>query len=55
LHSSQKIASLDCSQEKEIIDTTGTTAIALGNDHAMDVRDHEVTETRLLVYIQDAL
>jgi len=52
---SSQIASLDCPEEKEIVDPTGTTAIALANDHAMDVCDHEETETRLLVNVRDAL
>ena len=49
------IAKVDCPENKEIIVTSGTTTILRGTDRTMVPCDHEETDTRLLIHLQDAL
>ena len=46
---------MNCPEEKEIIATSGTTAISLGTSRSMGPCDHEEADTRLLIHLQDAI
>ena len=52
---SNKIASIDCPDGKEIIITCGATVILRGTERSMPQCDHEEADTRLLVHMQDAI
>ena len=52
---SNKIATMDCPEDKEIIVTSGTTAILRGTHRSMAPCDHEEADTRLMIHLQDAL
>ena len=46
---------MNCPEEKEIIATSGTTAISLGTSRSMGPCDHEEADTRLLIHLQGAI
>ena len=46
---------MDCPEHKEIIVTSGTTAVLRGSDRSMELCDHEEADTRLFIHLLDAL
>ena len=52
---SNRISTMDCPEHKEIIVTSGTTAVLRGSDRSMELCDHEEADTRLLIHLLDAL
>ena len=52
---SNKIANMDCPEGKEIIVTSGVTAIHRGNTRSMQPCNHEEADTRLIIHLEDAL
>ena len=52
---SNKIANMNFPEGKEVITTSGTTAVLLGTSRSMGPCDHEKADTRLLIHLQDAI
>ena len=44
---------MNCPEGKEVITTSGTTAVLLGTSRSMGPCDHEEADTRLLIHLQD--
>ena len=46
---------MNCPEGKEVITTSGTTAVLLGTSRSMGPCDHEEADTRLLIHLQGAI
>ena len=48
---SNKVATMNCLEEKEIVITSGTAAIFHGSERSMTPCNHEEADTRLVIHL----